>query len=299
MKTRKGMGKGMGKGYKNLINVYDAHVHGLSAKGVKTWQSIKNNEGGWNRWNNLKDKTKFVEMYPYNKSYIVQNEKGFNADGLITVVSSKVKALKRVKEYLKEHELDAKGLHIEPTYVPRGKGNNPNAGARDLHYKIREWGYIFPTKESAEKYADEHTSINGIIIENKKLNAEGVDADKLRSGLSGFTGTEQYHKVSITPVVVTDGVQYLCDKAGAYWLVDAIGSYQGEPKLKREPFQVWILKKDKDGKGATLSAYNDYSEKEPNKYKPLVTQKIEYTDFPLDEIKLYVEGNVVLLPSEH
>jgi hypothetical protein len=33
---RKGLGIGMGKGYKNLIPNYDSYVHSLSAKGVKT-----------------------------------------------------------------------------------------------------------------------------------------------------------------------------------------------------------------------------------------------------------------------
>ena len=34
---RKGLGKGLGKGYKNLLSVYDSHIHSLSAKGVKTY----------------------------------------------------------------------------------------------------------------------------------------------------------------------------------------------------------------------------------------------------------------------
>ena len=33
---RKGMGKGLGKGYRNMISVYDSHIHSLSAKGVKS-----------------------------------------------------------------------------------------------------------------------------------------------------------------------------------------------------------------------------------------------------------------------
>ena len=33
---RKGMGKGMGQGYKNILSVYDSHIHSLSAKGVRT-----------------------------------------------------------------------------------------------------------------------------------------------------------------------------------------------------------------------------------------------------------------------
>ena len=58
-------------------------------------------------------------------------------------------------------------LTIEPVFVPRGSGNNPYGGRRDLHYKIKEWGYIFSTKEEAEKYAKKHKEINGVILEKK------------------------------------------------------------------------------------------------------------------------------------
>ena len=55
-------------------------------------------------------------------------------------------------------------LTIESTYIPRGRGNNPYAGKQDLHYKIKEWGFVFTTKADAEKYANEHIEKNGIII---------------------------------------------------------------------------------------------------------------------------------------
>jgi hypothetical protein len=32
---------------------------------------------------------------------------------------------------------------------------------------------------------------------------------------------------------------------------------------------------------------------------PIITQQIEWTDFPLPSIRLYVERGVLLLPSEH
>jgi len=39
MKTRKGLGKGLGTGYKNLAPM-DSHIHSLSAKGVSTWKKV-------------------------------------------------------------------------------------------------------------------------------------------------------------------------------------------------------------------------------------------------------------------
>lgn len=45
---------------------------------------------------------------------------------------------------------------IEPTYVPRGSGNNQYGGKRDLRYKIKEIGFIFGSEKEAINYAKEH-----------------------------------------------------------------------------------------------------------------------------------------------
>lgn len=110
----------------------------------------------------------------------------------------------------------------------------------------------------------------------------------LQTNLEQFTGTESYHKVSMLPSapVITDGVKYLIDQAQAYWLIDAVASY-----MRKEPFQVWKLVKA--GKGAVLTMQEDSSE------PVLVTQKIEFTDFPLDSVDIWVIDGVALLPSEY
>lgn len=60
-------------------------------------------------------------------------------------------------------------LTIVPTSVPRGSGNNPYGGVYDSKYKIKEWGFIFSTKEEAEKYIKEHKKLpSGEIV--KKSN---------------------------------------------------------------------------------------------------------------------------------
>ena len=94
----------------------------------------------------------------------------------------------------------------------------------------------------------------------------------------------------------TDGVKHVADKAGAHWLIDAIGSYQPSSKLRRnqrlQEFQLWELKVDPEAKTGVLTLRED------DDVKPTVTQKIEYTDFPLASIKLYLENGLLLLPSE-
>lgn len=108
--------------------------------------------------------------------------------------------------------------------------------------------------------------------------------------LAYFSGTEQYYRHVISHSIVhTDGVHYVMNN-GAGWLVDAIYSWQFEEKVALEPFQTWTLKVA-DEKGI-LSATDGNG-------NTIAEQKIEYTDFPLPEIKFFVSDNVLMLASEY
>ena len=108
------------------------------------------------------------------------------------------------------------------------------------------------------------------------------------SDLEQFTGTEQYYKHWMG-LHYTDGVKYMAEVAGAYWLLDIIASYR-----RREPLQIWTLKVNRESEPmAVVTMREDAGE--PVK----VRQEIPYTDFPLDEIKLYLIDGVILLPSEY
>ena len=118
--------------------------------------------------------------------------------------------------------------------------------------------------------------------------AKAFDATQL----SMFTGTERYYRIS-RAVVVTDGVKYLADAAGAYWLVDAIASYL--PQFTgREDFVV--AKIARNGMSADLVL-------EDGNGHVLDTQHIQYTDFPLQSYQLYAcwggEYWVLMLCSEY
>jgi hypothetical protein len=86
-------------------------------------------------------------------------------------------------------------------------------------------------------------------------------------------------------MVFTDGVKYLADTAEAYWLIDAIASYQSDARLTKHPMlkymQFWKLEV-KDGKGI-LTCVADTGR------KPAITQEIEFTDFPLPGVEVWVE----------
>jgi len=112
--------------------------------------------------------------------------------------------------------------------------------------------------------------------------------EEIQTGLAHCIGTEQYHKnTQLLNFVYTDGVKFLWESCDAYWLLIAIASHK-----RTEPFQVWKLEVFED-KTAVLTMKEDTNE-------PLIVeQKIHYTDFPLDEITLYLIDGVLILTSEY
>lgn len=109
--------------------------------------------------------------------------------------------------------------------------------------------------------------------------------------LTQFYGTEAYHPTSFRTMSVTDGVHYLREKAKCYWLIDVIESWNMcDTKVKGNEFQVWkFVKKEKGGVITCEDGNNN----------EIARQEIEYTDFPMDRVTLWVSGDVIMLPSEY
>jgi hypothetical protein len=123
-----------------------------------------------------------------------------------------------------------------------------------------------------------------------------LNINELNQKLAGFTGTINWHRHWTNLLAYTNGVQAMAEAAGAYWLIDAIASWQIKPKVARCDFQAWELTV-KDDRTAVLEMREDSDQ------PVIVTQQIEYTDFPPGTFKLWIEGSgserVLLLPSEH
>ena len=127
-----------------------------------------------------------------------------------------------------------------------------------------------------------------------------VTLEQLNKELNGFCGTENYYKHFTGFGTFTDGVKHLADRAGVHWLIDAIFSYQCEKVIRCVPFQVWTLKVLRSELGKNKNEPMAILEMREDTDTPvLVTQKIEYTDFPKGEIKLYFQNGVLFLPSEY
>ena len=118
----------------------------------------------------------------------------------------------------------------------------------------------------------------------------------IKRQLKEFHGTAEYHKHLFpgkSPIILTDGCKYVRDACNAFWLFDAILSYQCEKILKGINFQIWELKRLKKDLSWLLTCRED-SDK-----KPIIKQSIEFSDFPVDYIKIWVIDKVALLPSEY
>ena len=116
------------------------------------------------------------------------------------------------------------------------------------------------------------------------------------SDLAQFTGSEIFYRHWTGRLVYTEGVDYLAEKGGAHWLIDAIISHQPDKRITSCPelvaFQLWELVVHED-KSATLTVRADSDR------PAVITQKIPFTDFPLERVKLYVCTGTLLLPSEY
>lgn len=129
------------------------------------------------------------------------------------------------------------------------------------------------------------------MANNKISRSDELTIEKLKAELLGFTGTENYYKHPLG-LRYTDGVKHLAEIAGAYWLLDAIASWQPEASKIDDEFQLWELTVNAD-RSAVLSFKQDTT------LPAAIRQEIEYSDFPIGSFKLYVEQGIALLPSEH
>lgn len=113
---------------------------------------------------------------------------------------------------------------------------------------------------------------------------------QFKSELRNFIGSEVVYRHNLSRGTYTEGVRHIAKELGAYWLLDTIFSMQFSKEVLEQEFQVWKLEvKDQSG---TLTL-------EDGNGNEAIRQEISYTDFPLDEITLWLVNNVLLLPSEY
>ncbi len=118
-----------------------------------------------------------------------------------------------------------------------------------------------------------------------------LNRQHLLRDLAHFTGDLERYRHWTGRTIYTPGVQYLAQKANAYWLIDLVVSWQLQHKVAAAPFQIWKLTVRPD-RTATATATNGGD-------RELAPQAIPFTDFPLEEVSLWLVDGTLMLPTEY
>ncbi len=122
-------------------------------------------------------------------------------------------------------------------------------------------------------------------------NNTSAEQQKLLGELAHFTGDLDRYRHWTRKLIYTPGIHHLAERAGAFWLIDLIASWQLHPKVRRAPFQVWKLDVRPDHTAIAIATDGGDT--------ILASQAIEFTDFPLPTISVWLEDGTLLLPGEH
>ena len=118
-----------------------------------------------------------------------------------------------------------------------------------------------------------------------------MNSNELQTNLRQFIGTEHYYRLT-SRHLLTDGTQYLAEQAGAVWLMVAVASHL----TTRVTDHFAVVNMNVTGSSASLTL-------DDGNGHVFAKQFIEYTDFPLPEMKLYCchdgETWVIMLTSEY
>ena len=130
---------------------------------------------------------------------------------------------------------------------------------------------------------------NGVVV---ITDAEEMTIEEFKEGLEKFTGTEQYHKLTDNFVLATDGVEYFCRNASAYWLFSDMSAF-----VMGNPDKHFIV--------ATVNVKDEKCEVvyDDGDYNVLFTQHYEYTDLFEGEWQFFISNypseKVIMLPNEY
>lgn len=122
--------------------------------------------------------------------------------------------------------------------------------------------------------------------------------------LGHFTGSATWTRHGLCRnVIYSEGMAFMAERGNAYWLIDAIASHEAlTPKLKAacrsdaafDYLHFWTLNvypnDPNDREGEDSGHYAILTCRKDSGLPAVVTQKIEFTDFPLKELKVYA-GN--------
>lgn len=105
-------------------------------------------------------------------------------------------------------------------------------------------------------------------------------------------GSFHSYKHAFTTRNFSDGIKYVRETFNCFWLIDKI--LLNSVRISA-PFQTWKLSRIYNGQARTE---NFYLTCEDGNGGELFSEKIQSSDFPGDLIELFLQNNILYLPSE-
>ena len=124
-----------------------------------------------------------------------------------------------------------------------------------------------------------------------------AQVNEIKEGLQHFHGSEMLYQIPLIRTRFTNGLKYLANVAECFWLITDV-SVIAKSLLNRSHFITIDFKRlSEDEQDFTgYEAEIIYSDGNGNIFE---IHRYNFTDFPLDELRLYFVDNTLMLTSEY
>ena len=120
---------------------------------------------------------------------------------------------------------------------------------------------------------------------------------EIKEGLQHFHGSEMFYQIPLIRTRFTNGLKYLANVAECFWLITDV-SVIAKSLLNRSHFITIDFKRlsEEEQDYTGYEAEIIYSDGNGNIFE---IHRYNFTDFPLDELRLYFVDNTLMLTSEY
>ena len=124
-----------------------------------------------------------------------------------------------------------------------------------------------------------------------------AQVNEIKEGLQYFHGSEMFYQIPLIRTRFTNGLKYLANVAECFWLITDV-SVIAKSLLNRSHFITIDFKRlsEEEQDYTGYEAEIIYSDGNGNIFE---IHRYNFTDFPLDELRLYFVDNTLMLTSEY
>ena len=124
-----------------------------------------------------------------------------------------------------------------------------------------------------------------------------AQVNEIKEGLQHFHGSEMFYQIPLIRTRFTNGLKYLANVAECFWLITDV-SVIAKSLLNRSHFITIDFKRlsEEEQDYTGYEAEIIYGDGNGNIFE---THRYNFTDFPLDELRLYFVDNTLMLTSEY